>query len=179
MGMLIMSRRRFVLSSAMSFAGLMLAGCDKLSESGSFRSSLSAAELLTLRGQRLLIGGQALAREYSLRDLSQQFPSNGTTLPQDEDYKELAADGFQTWRLIVDGLVERPATYTLSELRRCPPDLRSSAPTVSKAGALCPVDRRSIAPSPPVIRPEATEPLHRVSLCRHSGRQSRERRRRA
>ena len=120
MGMLIMSRRRFVLSSAMSWAGLMLAGCDKLTESGSFRSSLSAAELLTLHGQRLLIGGQALTREYSLRDLSRQFPTNGTTLPQDEDYNALAADGFQTWRLIVDGLVERPATYTLSELRLLP-----------------------------------------------------------
>ena len=41
----------------------------------------------------------------------------------------------------------------------------------------CPVDRCSAAASPPGIRPEATEPLHRLSLRRHLGRRSCEGRR--
>jgi len=119
MGILIISRRRFVLDSVMSWAALALGGCDRLSESRSFRSNLAAAELLTLRGQRLLIG-QSLAREYSPRELSREFPANGTIAPPDEDYQTLAADGFRAWRLVVDGLVDRPASYTLAELRRLP-----------------------------------------------------------
>jgi DMSO/TMAO reductase YedYZ molybdopterin-dependent catalytic subunit len=114
------SRRRFVLGSALSCTGLGLAGCDRLTESGSFRSNLTAAELLTLRGQRLLIGGQSLAREYSPRDLSKEFPANGTIAPPDEEYQALAAGGFRAWRLGVGGLVDRPASYSLAELRRLP-----------------------------------------------------------
>jgi DMSO/TMAO reductase YedYZ molybdopterin-dependent catalytic subunit len=119
-GILVISRRRFLLSSAVSWAGLALAGCDRLTESRSFQSTLSAAELLSLRGQRLLIGGQSLAREYSARELSSEFPANGTTAPQDESYQTLAADGFRTWRLIVDGRVDHPATYSLADLRSLP-----------------------------------------------------------
>ena len=73
-----------------------------------------------MRGQRLLIGGQALAREYSQADISATFRSNGTMIPADEAYQELMHDDFAGWRLQVDGAVDRPAGYSLAELGRLP-----------------------------------------------------------
>jgi DMSO/TMAO reductase YedYZ molybdopterin-dependent catalytic subunit len=115
-----LSRRRFLQNSALSFGGLMAAGCDKLSGSPSFRRTLDSAEALTMRGQRLLIGGQALAREFTEADISASFRSNGTAMPADEAYQQLLQDQFASWRLQVDGEVERPAAYSLAELKRLP-----------------------------------------------------------
>ena len=120
MSHLLFSRRRFLSGAALSMGGLALAGCDRLSQSPSFRARLDLAERLTMRGQRLLIGGQALAREYTTADLSPTFKANGTVMPRDEDYQTHLADGFASWRLMVDGLVERPASYSLAELERLP-----------------------------------------------------------
>src|SRR5437667_1966757 len=113
------SRRRFLALSAMSFGGLGVVGCDRLSTSPTFRQWLDSAEALTLRGQRLL-GRQALAHEYTTADLTAHFRSNGTSMPTDEEYQRLLQDGFASWRLRVDGLVEQPASYDLAELRRLP-----------------------------------------------------------
>jgi DMSO/TMAO reductase YedYZ molybdopterin-dependent catalytic subunit len=41
-------------------------------------------------------------------------------VPCDERYQELAKSNFADWRLVVDGLVERPAQLLLSELRDMP-----------------------------------------------------------
>ena len=120
MGRIIVSRRRFLRASAMSFGGLLLAGCDQLSESPAFRRRLAGAEALTMRGQRLLLRGQALAREFSLAEVSTPFRSNGTSMPADAQYQALLANRFSDWRLAVDGLVERPARYSLAELRALP-----------------------------------------------------------
>lgn len=120
MGLLIISRRRFLQHSAMSFGGLIAAGCDRLGGSPSFRRALDTAEALTMRGQRLLIGGQALAREFTAADISPIFRSNGTSMPADETYQRLLQEGFASWRLLVDGEVERPASYSLAELERLP-----------------------------------------------------------
>jgi DMSO/TMAO reductase YedYZ molybdopterin-dependent catalytic subunit len=120
MGRIIISRRRFLTSSALCFGGMLVAGCDKLSQSASFRRKLDGAEALSMRGQRLLIGGQSLAREFAAGDISPTFRSNGTSNPADEAYQQLLRDQFATWRLLVDGEVERPASYGLEELRGLP-----------------------------------------------------------
>ena len=120
MGRINYSRRRFLHGSVLSFGGLIVAGCDKLGESPSFRRTLESAEALTLRGQRLLIGGQALAREFSVADISPTFRSNGTSLPADPLYQRLLQDQFASWRLDVDGRVQRPASYSLAELKALP-----------------------------------------------------------
>ena len=117
---LILSRRGFLAGTALSMGTLALAGCDRLSQTPSFRARLDLAEQLTMRGQRLLIGGQKLAHEFTAADLSPTFRGNGTVMPPDEEYQMLLADQFASWRLIVDGLVERPASYSLAELRRLP-----------------------------------------------------------
>ena len=120
MGRLLLSRRRFVVRTAMSFGAIAVAGCDGLGRSPSFRGILDSAESLTMRGQRLLLSGQALAREYAAKDLSPLFRANGTSMPRDPEYQELLAGGFADWRLRVDGLVAQPASYSLEELRKLP-----------------------------------------------------------
>jgi len=61
--------------------GLLLAGCDRLTNAPSFRRVLESAEGLTYRSQRLLLGSGALAREFRESDLSPVFRSNGTSFP--------------------------------------------------------------------------------------------------
>ena len=40
--------------------------------------------------------------------------------PPDEAFRRLAADGFKDWRLQFEGLIERPVSFTLEELRNMP-----------------------------------------------------------
>ncbi len=120
MSRILLSRRRFVVNTALSFGALSVAGCDGLGRSPSFRGALDRAESLTMRGQRLLLGGQSLAPEYAEKDLSPTFRANGTSLPRDPEYQELLAGGFVDWRLRIDGLVEQPSSYSLEDLRKLP-----------------------------------------------------------
>ena len=119
MGRIILSRRRFLQSTAISFGGLIAAGCDQMGRSPSFRPKVNA-EPLTLRGQRLLLRGQSLAREFSLADVAPQFPSTGTTVPADDEYQRFLGEQFATWRLQIDGRVEHPMNFSLAELVRLP-----------------------------------------------------------
>ena len=49
-------------------------------------------------------------------DISPRFWANGE-LPTSDEWKALAADGFRDYRLEVGGLVDRPASFTLDEIR--------------------------------------------------------------
>ena len=120
MSHLIWTRRRFIMHSALSFSALGLGACDRLGHSPGVRAQFDNIEALTLRTQRLLQGRGALAHEYSAADISPVFRPNGTIRPRDPQYLELLENGFADWRLRLDGLVERPASYSLDELRRLP-----------------------------------------------------------
>jgi DMSO/TMAO reductase YedYZ molybdopterin-dependent catalytic subunit len=76
-------------------------------------------ETLTYSSQRLLTSGQSLAREFTRSDISSTAPVNGPA-PQDETYRGLLADGFKDWRLQIEGLVERPTSFSLDELKSLP-----------------------------------------------------------
>ena len=76
-------------------------------------------DTLTYASQRLLTSGRSLAREFSRRDISKVAPVNGEP-PESEDYERLAAADFRDWRLTVDGLVDRPAVFSLADLKRLP-----------------------------------------------------------
>jgi DMSO/TMAO reductase YedYZ molybdopterin-dependent catalytic subunit len=112
--------RRSFLKALAALGGLAVAGCDRLSSAPRFRSVLDAANSLTYRAQRLLIGAHKLAPEYSEAEISPAFRPNGSTDPQDEDYLNLADGNFADWRLKVDGLVEHPLSLSLAELRALP-----------------------------------------------------------
>jgi DMSO/TMAO reductase YedYZ molybdopterin-dependent catalytic subunit len=61
-----------------------------------------------------------MAQEFPATDLSPQFRSNGTPMPNNPTYMVLAANAFTDYRLKVDGLVERPLTLSLAEIRSFP-----------------------------------------------------------
>ena len=75
-------------------------------------------EGLTFAAQRLA-GSQALAREFSTSQISKPPMANGRPL-QMAEYKKSEADGFTDWRLSVGGMVARPASFSVSELRSFP-----------------------------------------------------------
>jgi DMSO/TMAO reductase YedYZ molybdopterin-dependent catalytic subunit len=80
---------------------------------------VGVAETLTYATQRLLTSGHSLAREFKRIDISKVAPVNGPA-PRDETYEGLLANGFRNWRLEVYGLVARPMSFTLGELKRLP-----------------------------------------------------------
>src|SRR3954452_14643010 len=113
-------RRGVLRLGAATVVSLAVTGCDRLGAKPWFRAMLDSAEGLTERAQRLFLGPQKLAREYSDADISPVFKANGTTEIDDEEYVALAAEGFANWRLEVRGLVERPLQLSLDELRAMP-----------------------------------------------------------
>jgi DMSO/TMAO reductase YedYZ molybdopterin-dependent catalytic subunit len=77
----------------------------------------------TYAAHRALLPGQSLAKEYSFSDIS-SMPATGTINPADsskeyfsESYDQLLRNGFENWSLPVEGLVARPASYSLSQLK--------------------------------------------------------------
>jgi DMSO/TMAO reductase YedYZ molybdopterin-dependent catalytic subunit len=118
--MIKISRRGLLASGAATFGGLLLAGCDRLSQAPSFGRLLGAGEGATMFAQRALGFDQPLAREFSERDLSRVFKANGTTDPDSDAYRALVQEGFAGWRLAVDGLVEHPGQFSLADLKALP-----------------------------------------------------------
>ena len=114
------TRRAWLRTGLTSAAGLALAACDKLTQSPSVNATLDGAETLNRRLHGLLVGRSALAREYDAKAISPDFKANGATNPDSEDYQALVANGFADWRLQIGGLVERPFSLSLAELRAAP-----------------------------------------------------------
>lgn len=75
-------------------------------------------ETLTYAAQRV-VRGAAPARQFSRSQISAQ-PFANETQPLGDDFKKSQDAGFTDWRLKVDGLVERPGTYSLAELKAMP-----------------------------------------------------------
>ncbi|HTS10867.1 MAG TPA: molybdopterin-dependent oxidoreductase [Candidatus Limnocylindrales bacterium] len=76
-------------------------------------------ETLTYASHRL-IGRHSLAREFPPSEISNPAFANEIGPPLDDAFKRLEATGFADWRLTVDGLVDRPASFTLPQLRSFP-----------------------------------------------------------
>ena len=113
--------RRSVLRGALTGAvALTLGGCQPLSDKGWVKRIISLGEAINIRVQRALLGSDTLAPEFTEADLSPIFKPNGSTNPQGDDYRGLAAKNFADFKLVVDGLVEKPAALSLAELRAMP-----------------------------------------------------------
>jgi len=113
-------RRTFLLRALTSGSVLLLPGCERLSRSEWFPKVLDSAEKLTQATQRLITPRKAMAQEFTQADLSPQFRSNGTSNPENPQYQALAANNFADYRLQVGGLVARPTSFSLAELRGLP-----------------------------------------------------------
>jgi DMSO/TMAO reductase YedYZ molybdopterin-dependent catalytic subunit len=114
------TRRRLLIGSAVGLGAIGLTGCDDVSQDANVQNVLAMAEQLTLKGQRLLVPKNKLAREFSEADISPTFKPNGTSQPDSEEYARLVENGFADWRLKIDGLVERPVALSLSDLKLLP-----------------------------------------------------------
>jgi DMSO/TMAO reductase YedYZ molybdopterin-dependent catalytic subunit len=119
-----LSRRKLIktgLATAAGAAGLGIAArlADRYSlippdDGGIY----GVGETITYAAQRLLTR-HTLAREYNRSDISKIAPVKGGP-PENETYQRLLAGGFADWRLKIDGLVARPSSFSIAELKRFP-----------------------------------------------------------
>ena len=117
---MILARRRLLGALGVGAGGLLLSGCDRLNQSPTFRSLLRGGETVTMRAQRIVASRTALAPELTGAALSPVFRSNGTARPGSPEYAAHAANRFADWRLVVDGLVQRPLALSLAQIGRMP-----------------------------------------------------------
>ncbi len=73
---------------------------------------------LTYAAQRWL-AGDALAREFPRSEISAK-PFANSKAPEIAEYTQQQAKGFADWRLEVDGMVARPRSFSLADLRAMP-----------------------------------------------------------
>jgi len=107
-------KRRLFVASSLAAA---LAGCDRvtngLNEWQPAHNAIGVEEDL----DRALIGTRGMAQLYRESDITWKYPVNGLDTPSDPEYEHLIATGFAAYRLPVTGLVDRPRTFSLRELR--------------------------------------------------------------
>ena len=116
-----MLNRRGLLLGA---AALGMSGCKVLDGANdadtTLRNAFESVGGLTYRAQRLLGGGHTLAPEYTEADIRQGQRPNGSVDPDSEDYLALKEAGFAGYSLTVTGLVDKPLTIPLSQLKAMP-----------------------------------------------------------
>jgi DMSO/TMAO reductase YedYZ molybdopterin-dependent catalytic subunit len=117
---ILLPRRKLLSGMAFGAGGLLVGGCDALSKNDGFMDALRGAEKLNFHGQRLITDRAALAREFSASDLSPDFRVNGSKSGNTHEYQIRKANDFADWRLVVDGMVARPASYSLAQLKAMP-----------------------------------------------------------
>jgi DMSO/TMAO reductase YedYZ molybdopterin-dependent catalytic subunit len=99
-----------------------VSGCtllDGLTRDSGMRAFLQSAEHLTMAAQRLLMG-DALAPEFTERDIRQSQHPNGSVAVSSPEYLQLQAAGFAPYALQVTGLVERPLSVSYRDLMGLP-----------------------------------------------------------
>jgi DMSO/TMAO reductase YedYZ molybdopterin-dependent catalytic subunit len=109
-----MKRRPFVAS--LSASGLVACGPVKDQLTSSLHGVLDSAQVLN----HAVIGTRGMARLYTEADIDKDFRVNGLDTPSDTRYAAVARNDFGAYRLPVMGLVDRPQTFTLAELRAMP-----------------------------------------------------------
>jgi len=118
------SRRKFFTAGLAATAGISgLAVSAKLAQRYGLVPPDSGGiygpgETLTYAAQRLLTR-HSLAREFP-RSMISKTPFANEIAPLNDAFKRLQSGGFAEWRLAVDGMVSRPMSLSLSDLRSLP-----------------------------------------------------------
>ena len=118
------SRRKLIATGIAATAGLAgLAGAARLSRRHGLippdcRGVYGAGETLDYAVQRLLTK-HSLAREFP-RSMISKSPFANAVAPPNDLFKQLQAGGFSDWRLAVDGMVARPGSFSLADLKSLP-----------------------------------------------------------
>jgi len=119
-----LSRRRLITSGLAAAAGVAGLGvAARLAQKYGLvppdhRGLYGLGETLTYASQRLLTR-HSLAREFSRSQISKP-PLANEMAPPNAAFKRLQAGGFADWRLSVNGMVERPASFSLAQLQSYP-----------------------------------------------------------
>jgi DMSO/TMAO reductase YedYZ molybdopterin-dependent catalytic subunit len=114
------SRRKFLMGLS-ALGGLSLGGCNREGYlPPHFGGLLDASDALTMSVQRMLMTEQTMAREYTEADISPEFPVEGTRLPKDIAFQNAMTNGFSDWQIRLDGLVDRPLSFSLASLKTMP-----------------------------------------------------------
>jgi DMSO/TMAO reductase YedYZ molybdopterin-dependent catalytic subunit len=82
------------------------------------RGLYGAGETLTYAAQRILTR-HSMAREFAPSQIS-KVPFANAVDPLGEEFQRLQQGAFADWRLAVDGMVARPASFSLAELKSFP-----------------------------------------------------------
>jgi DMSO/TMAO reductase YedYZ molybdopterin-dependent catalytic subunit len=119
-----LSRRKFVTAGLAAAAGVSgIAVAHRLAkhyglippDSGGI---YGPGETLTYAAQRLLTK-HSLAREFP-RSMISKVPFANELAPFNDAFKRQQASGFKDWRVAIDGMVARPASLSVSDLRSLP-----------------------------------------------------------
>ena len=121
----LITRREALTAGLTAMGGLLLSGCAKKLPP-TYGNILRMGDNLTYAAHQALLARDSLVKEYSHKDIS-SFPATGTTNPADpnspffsELYGNLQRGAFADWRISIEGLVTRPGSYSLADLKRFP-----------------------------------------------------------
>jgi DMSO/TMAO reductase YedYZ molybdopterin-dependent catalytic subunit len=118
------SRRKLITTGLAAAAGVVgLGAAERIAQNYGLippdhRGIYGLGETLTYASQRLLTR-HSLAREFSRSQISNP-PLANEMPPLNDAYKRLQAGKFADWRLAVDGVVARPAAFSLDQLKSYP-----------------------------------------------------------
>jgi DMSO/TMAO reductase YedYZ molybdopterin-dependent catalytic subunit len=118
------SRRKLITSGVAATAGLAgLTAAARLAQRYGLvppdhGGIYGPGQTLTYAAQRLLTK-HSLAREFP-RSMISKTPFANATAPPNDLFKRHQASGFADWRLSVDGMVARPGSFSLSDLKSLP-----------------------------------------------------------
>lgn len=119
-----LSRRQLITTGITVAAGASgLVAAAKLAEHYGFIPPDSGGvygpgETMTYAAQRLLTR-HSMAREFSPSQISEK-PFANEVAPLGDDFRRLQQAAFADWRLAVDGMVTRPASFSLAEIKSFP-----------------------------------------------------------
>jgi DMSO/TMAO reductase YedYZ molybdopterin-dependent catalytic subunit len=107
-----MKRRLFIAGTASS----ALVACSPIGTAlngSGFHRLLTAVEPI----DHALIGTRGFAQTYPESKISPDFPMNSLPAPSSAQYAEFVATRFHSYRLVVDGSVERPQAFSFDRLQ--------------------------------------------------------------
>jgi DMSO/TMAO reductase YedYZ molybdopterin-dependent catalytic subunit len=115
------SRRKLLTGGAVTAAGVAgLTAADRIARRYGLippdgGGIYGPGETLTYAAQRVM-GKHALAREFP-RGMISKMPFMNEVAPPSDEFKRHQAAGFADWRLVVDGMVARPLSLSVGDLR--------------------------------------------------------------
>jgi DMSO/TMAO reductase YedYZ molybdopterin-dependent catalytic subunit len=112
--------RRALVGGALVGGGGLLTGCDALSNNETFMGLLGQVEKGNFAIQRSLTDRMALAKEFRPDQRSPIFRANGTRIPVGDSYAAHTASNFADWRLVIDGMVARPQSLSMAQIKSMP-----------------------------------------------------------